>query len=76
MKVERPAAASPSARPDVAAPDGEGYLPHCAEAFKRAVAVPVISVGGYRTAATMQAVLRQGKADLVSISRPLVRSRT
>ena len=39
---------------------------------KAAVEVPVILVGGMRSRALMQEVINEGKADLVSMSRPFI----
>ena len=50
----------------------EGYfLPHI-EKFKQSVAVPVIAVGGIRAFETAQEIVREGKADLVSLCRPFI----
>jgi 2,4-dienoyl-CoA reductase-like NADH-dependent reductase (Old Yellow Enzyme family) len=40
------------------------------EAVKRAVAIPVLAVGGIRTAAEVNAILDAGEADMVGIGRP------
>ena len=51
----------------------EGYfLPHAA-AVKAAVSIPVTTVGGFRTLAVMEKALADGAADLVGLSRPLIR---
>jgi 2,4-dienoyl-CoA reductase-like NADH-dependent reductase (Old Yellow Enzyme family)/alpha-beta hydrolase superfamily lysophospholipase len=51
----------------------EGYfLPHAA-AVKRRVSIPVTAVGGFRTLAVMEQALEEGRADLIGLSRPLVR---
>ncbi len=51
----------------------EGYfLPHAA-AVKAAVSIPVTSVGGFRTLAVMEQALSDGAADLIGLSRPLIR---
>ena len=51
----------------------EGYFLSQAAAVKRAVSIPVTSVGGFRTLAVMEQALRDGSADLIGLSRPLVR---
>jgi 2,4-dienoyl-CoA reductase-like NADH-dependent reductase (Old Yellow Enzyme family) len=40
------------------------------DAVKRAVAIPVLAVGGIRTRAEAEAILDGGQADLVGIGRP------
>ncbi|MBI4831964.1 MAG: NADH:flavin oxidoreductase [Candidatus Lindowbacteria bacterium] len=47
------------------------FLPHI-EKFKKAVGVPVIAVGGIRVLETAQSILREGKADLISMCRPFI----
>ena len=39
---------------------------------KKAVSLPVITVGGMRTKAFMEAAIRDGKTDFVSMARPLL----
>jgi 2,4-dienoyl-CoA reductase-like NADH-dependent reductase (Old Yellow Enzyme family) len=51
----------------------EGYHLAQAAAIKKCVGVPIILVGGLRKKAMMEHVLEQGKADLVSMSRPFIR---
>lgn len=51
----------------------EGYFVDYAAKFKAAVQVPIFGLGGNRTFAAMERIVGQGKADLVSLSRPLVR---
>lgn len=51
----------------------EGTFRACARAFKRAVALPVISVNGYRSLEVMEQVLRDGDADLIALCRPFIR---
>ena len=51
----------------------EGYfLPHAA-AVKQRVSIPVTAVGGFRTLAMMELALADGSADLIGLSRPLIR---
>ena len=42
-------------------------------AVKKAVRVPTMEVGGIRTLAMARAILASGEADMVSLSRPLIR---
>jgi len=51
----------------------EGFFAREAAAFKEALPVPVISVHGYRSLSTMRRVVDEGSADMVSLSRPLIR---
>src|SRR5262245_43554887 len=51
----------------------QGYFVEEARALKRVVSCPVIVVGGLRTVGYMEAVLREGAADFVSLGRPLIR---
>ena len=51
----------------------EGYHLPQAAAIKKSVRVPIILVGGLRNRAMMEAVLEQGNADLVAMSRPFIR---
>jgi len=48
------------------------FLPHAA-AVKRQVSIPVTAVGGFRTLEAMEQALIDGDADLIGLSRPLVR---
>lgn len=55
-------------------PTGEdpvGTHVHLAEAVKRQVSVPVIAVGRIKTPEVAEAVLSQGKADMIAIGRQL-----
>ena len=53
--------------------DEEGYFVDNAARIKRAVQVPVFGLGGIRTLAVAERIVREGRADLVSLSRPLIR---
>ena len=59
--------------PGIARPEQEAYFAAAAKAVKAAVNVPVILVGGFRSLAVMERVVAEGTADLVALSRPLVR---
>ncbi len=50
----------------------EGTFAPLVEAIKRAVKVPVIAVGRFRTPQVVEEVLAQGKADMVAIGRQLI----
>lgn len=51
----------------------EGYFVENATRIKQEVQVPVFGLGGIRTLAVAERIVREGRADLVSLSRPLIR---
>jgi 2,4-dienoyl-CoA reductase-like NADH-dependent reductase (Old Yellow Enzyme family) len=51
----------------------EGYFVSMASRIKAAVSIPVFGLGGIRALAVMKNILKEGKADLVSICRPFIR---
>ncbi len=51
----------------------EGYFAELGALIKKAVNVPVIMVGGLRSPRMMEAIVQEGKADLVAMSRPFIR---
>jgi 2,4-dienoyl-CoA reductase-like NADH-dependent reductase (Old Yellow Enzyme family) len=53
--------------------DDEGYFGENAARIKQEVRVPVFALGGIRTLAVAERIVREGRADLVSLSRPLIR---
>jgi 2,4-dienoyl-CoA reductase-like NADH-dependent reductase (Old Yellow Enzyme family) len=53
--------------------DDEGYFVANAARIKGAVRVPVFGLGGIRTLTVAERIVREGRADLVSMSRPLIR---
>jgi 2,4-dienoyl-CoA reductase-like NADH-dependent reductase (Old Yellow Enzyme family) len=55
------------------AEEEEGYFVDNAAAVKRAVRIPVFGLGGNRTFAVMEKFIREGKVDLISLSRPFIR---
>lgn len=59
--------------PGIVRPEQEAYFAAAAKAVKAAVKVPVILVGGLRSLAVMERVVADGAADLVALSRPLVK---
>jgi 2,4-dienoyl-CoA reductase-like NADH-dependent reductase (Old Yellow Enzyme family) len=64
----------PSAcRPDIKSPKEEAYFASNAQKIKESLSVPVICVGGIRSREVMESILGTGKADMVSMSRPLIR---
>ena len=58
---------------DVLPGKGEAYFRSEASRLKKSVDVPVILVGGLRSFATMESVVKNGDADFVSLSRPFIR---
>lgn len=63
---------SPS-RPNINKPEKEAYFQEAAKAFKKALAVPLILVGGVRSPEVAERLLADGTADYFSMSRPLIR---
>lgn len=53
--------------------ESEAYFRDASRLFKRELSVPVILVGGIRSRAVTEDILQAGDADLISISRPLIR---
>jgi 2,4-dienoyl-CoA reductase-like NADH-dependent reductase (Old Yellow Enzyme family) len=51
----------------------EGYFVDNAARIKAAVRVPVFGLGGIRTLAAAERIVEEGRADLISMSRPLIR---
>jgi 2,4-dienoyl-CoA reductase-like NADH-dependent reductase (Old Yellow Enzyme family) len=59
----------PGVRPE----EEEGYFVDAAARVKGAVRIPVFGLGGLRTFREMEKFVREGRADLVSMSRPFIR---
>jgi len=53
--------------------DDPGFFVPQATAVKRAVKIPVIGVGGIKTAAEADAIIRSGQADLVAVGRAMLK---
>ncbi len=51
----------------------EAYLMDFTQFIKEGVKVPVIAVGGIRSFSTAEGIVKQGKADYVSLGRPFIR---
>lgn len=60
-------------RPHILRESDEGYLADVAAAFKQAVNVPIIAVGGIRSYEVASRILAEGVADYVAFCRPLIR---
>ncbi|MBF0457271.1 MAG: NADH:flavin oxidoreductase [Nitrospirae bacterium] len=61
------------ARTKILHPTDEAYFKESAALFKMSLNIPVILVGGIRTRSIAEEMLVKGYADLVSMSRPLIR---
>ena len=59
--------------PGLRGEEEEGYFVEAASRVKAAVKIPVFGLGGIRSLAVMARIIRQGQADLISMSRPFVR---
>jgi 2,4-dienoyl-CoA reductase-like NADH-dependent reductase (Old Yellow Enzyme family) len=53
--------------------DREAYFRHWCLQIKNQVDVPIMMVGGLRTFGLMEEIIRNKEADLISLSRPLIR---
>lgn len=53
--------------------EDEGYFVAAAARIKAAVKVPVFGLGGIRTFGVAEKIVREGRADLISLSRPFIR---
>ena len=61
------------ARPKIRKAKDEAYFLPLAKKIRKQVSVPIILVGGIRSLKTVNHILKTGVADLVSMSRPLIR---
>jgi 2,4-dienoyl-CoA reductase-like NADH-dependent reductase (Old Yellow Enzyme family) len=59
--------------PGLRSEEDEGYFVASAAQIKKAVRVPVFGLGGIRTLAVAERMVVDGRVDLVSLSRPLIR---
>ncbi|NIN64909.1 MAG: NADH:flavin oxidoreductase [Anaerolineae bacterium] len=62
-----------SVRKDILRPEDEGYFLDGARMAREATDLPIILVGGMRSKRVMEAILQEGSADFISMSRPLIR---
>ncbi len=60
--------------PGLRKPGDEGYFVDAAEKIKAAVKVPVFGLGGIRSLEVAETFVRDGRVDLVSMSRPFIRN--
>jgi len=61
------------ARPKISKATDEAYFLPLAKKIKKEVSVPIILVGGLRSFNATNNILKTGVADLISMSRPLIR---
>ena len=60
-------------RPRIVKREREAYFRSWSSSLKKRVGVPVILAGGLRSPDLMEEIIRQGEADFVALSRPLIR---
>jgi 2,4-dienoyl-CoA reductase-like NADH-dependent reductase (Old Yellow Enzyme family) len=63
---------SPS-RSGIKSEEQEAYFKEDAQAFKKAMNVPLILVGGMRSFEVAERLVEEGVADYISMSRPFIR---
>jgi 2,4-dienoyl-CoA reductase-like NADH-dependent reductase (Old Yellow Enzyme family) len=63
---------SPS-RPGIDSPEKEAYFQEELRAFRQAINIPLILVGGIRSCEVAQQLVAEGAAEYISMSRPLIR---
>jgi 2,4-dienoyl-CoA reductase-like NADH-dependent reductase (Old Yellow Enzyme family) len=59
-------------RTAITSPAKEAYFKEYSKAIKKAVNVPVMLVGGIRSLPVMEYLLKEGSADLISMSRAFI----
>jgi 2,4-dienoyl-CoA reductase-like NADH-dependent reductase (Old Yellow Enzyme family) len=60
-------------RPRIVKREREAYFRSWSSSLKKRVGAPVILAGGLRSPDLMEEIIRQGEADFVALSRPLIR---
>ncbi|MEN2986199.1 MAG: NADH:flavin oxidoreductase [Thermodesulfovibrionaceae bacterium] len=60
-------------RVGIDSPDKEAYFREFSREFKKNLKTPIILVGGIRSRAVAEDILQKEDADLISLSRPLIR---
>ena len=60
-------------RPRIDTLEKESYFREAALGIKKAVSIPIILVGGIRHLEVAEQMVQEGRADLISMSRPLIR---
>ncbi len=56
-------------------PDSQepGYFSECSKAIKNAVSIPVMLTGGIKDIQSAEALLKQQKADMIGVGRPMLK---
>ncbi|MCE5312198.1 MAG: NADH:flavin oxidoreductase [Nitrospiraceae bacterium] len=62
-----------TAQTNILQKEQEAYFSSASAMIKKELSIPVMLVGGIRSLSKMQELLKSGVADLVSLSRPLIR---
>ena len=60
-------------RPSILNESEEAYFRQAGALFKKRLRIPVILTGGMRSRRVMEDVLKNGEADMIGMSRPLIR---
>lgn len=60
-------------RLNILQPEQEAYFSESSALFKEYLSIPVILVGGIRSKAVAEGILQKNEADLIAMSRPLIR---
>ena len=60
-------------RPNIESESQEAYFRESAGTFAKELEIPVMIVGGIRSRSIAENLLKKGDADLISLSRPLIR---
>lgn len=64
---------SKTAQLNILQPEQEAYFRKSAALFKQEMNIPIILVGGIRSKAVAEDILQSNEADLIALSRPLIR---
>ncbi|WP_297213364.1 MULTISPECIES: NADH:flavin oxidoreductase [Thermodesulfovibrio] len=60
-------------RPKIDSKEKEAYFREFSKEFKKTIKVPIMLVGGIRSRSTAEDILEKNEADLISLSRSLIR---
>jgi len=60
-------------RTQIDTPEDEAYFKEAGVAFKTRLKIPILLVGGIRSFSVAEQMIRNGAADYISVSRPLIR---
>lgn len=61
-----------ASRPGIKKPEDEAYHKEAAAAFKKRLNIPIMLVGGVRTLAVAEEIVRDNIADYIALCRPLI----